>query len=234
MISRHARFVEREAKKRKLECVEVEKSVELEESQGQQTDTLEELKNKLGSISDKLSSTLKELECSQERLKIANMKVATIEDELRVVKSENTRLKKEFMLTEEAFEKNDQKVCFYTGLPTWDILQKLLKYIEPCFATTSRSLLSPFQQLLLTLMRLRLNLSGVDLGFRFNIHRSTVSRIFSQVIDILYYRLKPLIYWPDRDSQIQCQWIFESTVPTLLSSWHNHIQCINIIRRLSI
>ncbi len=128
------------------------------------------------------------------------MKVATIEDELRVVKSENTRLKKEFMLTEEAFEKNDQKVCFYTGLPTWDILQKLLKYIEPCFATTSRSLLSPCQQLLLTLMRLRLNLLGVDLGFRFNIHMSTVSRIYSQVIDILYYRLKPLIYWSDRDS----------------------------------
>ncbi len=159
----HARFVEREAKRRKLECVEIEKSGARGKS-GQQTDTLEELKNKLGSISDKLSSTLKELECSQERLKIANMKVAIIEDELRVVNSENTRLKKEFMLTEEAFEKNDQKVCFYTGLPTWDILQKLLKYIEPCFATTSRSLLSPFQQLLLTLMRFRLNLSGVDFG----------------------------------------------------------------------
>ena len=64
----------------------------------------------------------------------------------------------------------------------------------------SRSLLSPFQQLLLTLMRLRLNISGADLGFRLNIHMSTVSRIFTQVIEILYYRLRPLIYWPDRDS----------------------------------
>ena len=32
--SRHARFVEQEAKIRKLECVEVEKCVELQESQG--------------------------------------------------------------------------------------------------------------------------------------------------------------------------------------------------------
>ena len=59
--SRHARFVEREAKRRQLKCIEVEKSVELEESQGQQTDTVEELKNKLSSISDKLSSTQTEL-----------------------------------------------------------------------------------------------------------------------------------------------------------------------------
>ena len=74
------------------------------------------------------------------------------------------------------------------------------KYVHACLSNTSRSLLSPFQQLLLTLMRLRLNLSGADLGFRFNIHKSTVSRIFTQVIEILYYRLRPLIYWPDRDS----------------------------------
>ena len=38
------------------------------------------------------------------------------------------------------------------------------------------------------------------LGFRFNIRMSTVSQIFTQVIEILYYRLRPLIYWPDRDS----------------------------------
>ena len=79
----------------------------------------------------------------------------------------------------ESFKGNDGKVCFFTDLPSWDILQKLFKYVHPCLSSTSRSLLSPFQQLLLTLMRLRLNLSGADLGFRFNIHMSTVSRIFT-------------------------------------------------------
>ena len=34
---------------------------------------------------------------------------------------------------------------------------------------------------------------------RFGIHRSTVSRIFSDVIDVLFKRLKHLIIWPERD-----------------------------------
>ena len=40
----------------------------------------------------------------------------------------------------------------------------------------------------------------VDLGFRFNVHCTTVSRVFLHVLDVLYVRLKPLIIWPDRDT----------------------------------
>ncbi len=53
---------------------------------------------------------------------------------------------------------------------------------------------------LMTLMRLRLNLSFQDLGFRFKVHKSTSSRIFSEVISSMYYCLRPLICWPDRDA----------------------------------
>ena len=61
-------------------------------------------------------------------------------------------------------------------------------------------MLSPFQKFLLTIIRLRLNLSGRDLGYRFGgISDSTVSRTFLHVVDVLYQRLKPLIIWPDRD-----------------------------------
>ena len=50
------------------------------------------------------------------------------------------------------------------------------------------------------MIRLRLNLSGRDLGYRFGgISDSTVSRTFLHVVDVLYQRLKPLIIWPDRD-----------------------------------
>ncbi len=52
----------------------------------------------------------------------------------------------------------------------------------------------------MTLMRLRLNLSVQDLGFRFKVHKSTSSRIFSEVISSMYYCLRPLICWPDRDA----------------------------------
>ena len=48
-------------------------------------------------------------------------------------------------------------------------------------------------------MRLRLSLSVQDLGYRFGIHKSTVSRIFSSVLAVLFVRLKFLIVWPSRD-----------------------------------
>ena len=48
-------------------------------------------------------------------------------------------------------------------------------------------------------MRLRVGLSGQDLVYRFGIHSSTVSRIFSTVIDVLFKRLKYIIIWPERD-----------------------------------
>lgn len=48
-------------------------------------------------------------------------------------------------------------------------------------------------------MRLRLASSGVELGYHLAIHPSTVSRIFSDVIEMLSVRLKFVIVWPERD-----------------------------------
>ena len=63
----------------------------------------------------------------------------------------------------------------------------------------SQSSLTPFQQLVITLMRLKFNLSCQDLGYRFRTHKSTISGVFSHVIEVMYVKLKPLIIWPDRD-----------------------------------
>ena len=52
---------------------------------------------------------------------------------------------------------------------------------------------------MLTLMRLRLGSSGVELRYHFGIHLSAVSRIFTDVIEMLYVRLKFLIVWPERE-----------------------------------
>ena len=89
-------------------------------------------------------------------------------------------------------------MLYYTGLCSWELLKTLFEYVEPHFKTQSS--LSPFQQLLITLMRLRLNLPGRDLGYRFNVHESTICRIFLHVLEVLFVHLKPLIIWPDRDS----------------------------------
>ena len=103
-------------------------------------------------------------------------------------------------LDQSAFADNDDKVLFYTGLPSWQILLCLYNYIHPFLSHSIQCALNPFQQLMLTMMRLRLDLSGKDLGFRFSgIHESTVSRIFLQVLNVLHQRLSPLIIWPDHE-----------------------------------
>lgn len=98
---------------------------------------------------------------------------------------------------EASFKDDDNKVRFYTGLPSWSILHTLFTFVEPCLSTHTS--LSSFQKLLLTLMRLRLSLSGEDLGYHFGIHQSTVSRVFANTLDVLYAKLKCLIIWPDRE-----------------------------------
>ena len=98
---------------------------------------------------------------------------------------------KESLFDEAYFENDNKKVLYYTGLSTWKLFQKLFLYVKPHLKLHSS--LTPFQQLLVTLMRLRLNLSGQDLGYRFQVHSSTISQIFIYIIEVLYVRLKPLI-----------------------------------------
>ena len=74
-------------------------------------------------------------------------------------------------------------------------------YLKPYLS--SEKALTPFQQLIMTLMRLRLNLTIQDLAFRFKVHKSTISRIFVEVISTIYYCLRPLIQWPDRDALLK-------------------------------
>ena len=127
--------------------------------------------------------------------------VKELQSQLDQTKKENNALKevieklvqkvKESLFDEAYFENDNKKVLYYTGLSTWKLFQKLFLYVKPHLKLHSS--LTPFQQLLVTLMRLRLNLSGQDLGYRFQVHSSTISQIFTYIIEVLYVRLKPLI-----------------------------------------
>ena len=104
--------------------------------------------------------------------------------------------KEEFMNCE-SLEKDTDKLKFYTGLPTMEVFLAVFELISP--GLPLRDSLTKFQQLLLTLMRLRLNLSVQDLGYRFGVHSSTVSRVFQNCIDVMYTSMGFLIHWPDRE-----------------------------------
>lgn len=89
-------------------------------------------------------------------------------------------------------------VRFYVGLPNFEVLRAVFDFVAP--PTTQKTKLTQFQEFVLTLIKLRLDLPFKDLGYRFGISATTVSRIFSKWLTILDARLSCLIMWPDRDS----------------------------------
>ena len=126
----------------------------------------------------------------------------------------------EFSLTQECFRGNDAKVKYYTGLPNFSTLMALFNFLSPCVEIGNRSVLSAFQQMVVVLMKLRLNVGDQDIAFRFGTSQSTISRCISKWIDVMYIRLKPLIKWPERDELMK-------TMP--MDFRNNFCQCITII-----
>lgn len=139
---------------------------------------------------DSLKSTCEEL-----KLKCTQLETAAAMN-LKKSKEDNDKLKP-YVMNEDTLKDDNEKVRYYTGLTNWYVLSYLFSYVHPYLV--SRTSLSPFQQLLLTLMQLRLALPLQDLGYRFGIHPSTVSRIFASVLEVMYVELKFLIKWPKRE-----------------------------------
>ena len=81
----------------------------------------------------------------------------------------------------------------FTGLPDVDTLSALFNFMEPHIPYTSASALNIFQQMVLVLVCICQDSSLNDSCLKFNVKKSTATRIFLSVLDILYVRLKPLI-----------------------------------------
>ena len=94
---------------------------------------------------------------------------------------------------------NGDAIKFYTGLPSYSLLKTVFDFVSP-LDKHHNSALPLFQQFLMTLVKLRLNLCDQDLAYRFGVSQSTVSRNFRKWIDIMYIRLKPTIQWPSREA----------------------------------
>lgn len=79
----------------------------------------------------------------------------------------------------------------------------LLTFTQSSLIWKGKGSLSLFQQLLLTLVRLWLNLSLEDLVYRFGVHKSRVSR---SSLEVMYVKLEHLLLWSDRE-------ILKATIP---------------------
>ena len=118
--------------------------------------------------------------------------ISNIIEENSIMKSKLNKFKYDQVY----FEENPKDVLYYTGLPSYGTLKSLFEYVKD--AIKESKVLTKFEQLLLCLICLRLGVSVVDLSKRFQVSKTTVSRIFLDMLEVLYVCLKPLINWPER------------------------------------
>ncbi|XP_041349328.1 uncharacterized protein LOC121368655 [Gigantopelta aegis] len=149
--------------------------------------------------------------------------MASMMDELQTLRTENRALTLQVQNTVHKYDKSffegkPEKVLLYTGFPTFQILLTLFVYLEP-FLPTKKSL-NKFEMLILTLMRLRLNVTASFLAYEFNVSLSTVSRVLIDVIDVMFVRMKPLIIWPSREN-------LRKTMPIQFRKYFGTKMCCN-------
>ena len=96
------------------------------------------------------------------------------------------------------FRDDNAKVSFYTGLPTYEVLEATFIHVSRFFKRQTQCL-TLFQEMTMVLMKLRLNVPHQDLAYRFGVSQSTVSRTFAHWLFIMGVRLSPLIRWPQRE-----------------------------------
>uniref|UniRef100_A0A8C5DQ81 THAP-type domain-containing protein n=1 Tax=Gouania willdenowi TaxID=441366 RepID=A0A8C5DQ81_GOUWI len=115
---------------------------------------------------------------------------------------ENRELKREldmYWMNENFLGGDDNTVKYYTGLPNFALFQTLLLTLTPYLPQGRMKKLSPFQLVLLTLMRLRLDLPIQHLSHLFRVHRTTVADAFHHTLGVMYAQLCPLVHWPSRE-----------------------------------
>jgi len=87
---------------------------------------------------------------------------------------------------------------YLTGLPTFGVLMLMFKHVEDYL--DSKESISKFQQFVLTLMRLRLNIEFKLIGYLVGVSAQTVSRVFYSVLHVMYVRYEFLVLWPLRNT----------------------------------
>ena len=112
---------------------------------------------------------------------------------------------------------NDQ-THFYTGLPSYAVFSSLLDLLLSIMSKRTSHELSPQDQFLLVLMKLKLAVPSKDLGYRFSISPTRVSQIFHESINIMSRELK-LIKWPDRE-------LIRKTLPDCFKFKYPRVTCI--------
>lgn len=147
--------------------------------------------------------------------------IETIKRELETLKIDNSQLKcklENYRFDIDKYKDSDKDIDFYTGFTTYQMLTTCYSLIEhkaksltyerlsiECHSDEQSTrrfgrprTLTPFQEFVLVLIRLRLGLFARDLAHRFKISETTVSKITKTWIKFLRFEFGPLITLPER------------------------------------
>ena len=141
------------------------------------------------------------------------------------------RPKKSQRLSWEDIKSSEKMVKLYTGCPNAKVFEFIVEHVRPkhcklqyykgaISSSTKKYQFSPARlfcqkkpgparslsledEVLMTLMRIRLDAPVEDLAFRFGISSGHASSIITTFIAFLALELKPLIYWPEPDETLQ-------------------------------
>ena len=132
-------------------------------------------------------------------------------------------------------QNDNNAIHFYTGFENHEMLLICYEFLGPsvsCLkywgskAITSTveprgapCALSPLNEFILVLCRLRCGLLEEDLAFRFGISQSTVSRIFTTWINFSYCKFKEIHIWPSREQ-------IDHFMPQLFKEFYPSTRCI--------
>lgn len=162
---------------------------------------------------------VKRLEDEKKQLEEENMFIKSelkkITDELNIVKTNLARQQQQqTKFNIDKYKSNDSDIEFYTGLPNYKTLIFCFDLVQEASNKTGEKegelnqkthkigrprALTPFQEYIMVLMRLRLGLFEKDLAHRFDIAIGTVSNITRKWYKLLRVELGPLIRMPERD-----------------------------------
>lgn len=112
-------------------------------------------------------------------------------------------LQKRNNFTPELFEGHDSKILFYTGLPSYLLLMKVSLFVSDYVPHQERNIRSKFEEVMVFLLRIRLNLPMQDIAHRFRVSQPTVSRICDKWLEVFYCRFHPLIRWPQNEELVK-------------------------------
>lgn len=127
-----------------------------------------------------------------------DIKADTANSETQTEEFEWMFAKTNYQAPDRDFFKPDERVRFYTGLPSYEVLMVVFEHVAPHVSRRSLNL-DRFQEFIMVLMKLRLNVPFQDLAYRFLTSISTVSRIFKAWMLVMDVRLSPFISWPERE-----------------------------------